>query len=127
MFVLLYPDELLSCIFVHWLGLKEVVRLDSAMCSSNHREEYLSLLRKKITFSTMLIDKMTELNFVILHQLRSNAISVDIDEIEPLLFVSNRISTWISNISESLHRLTLRQMPEHFTESGTVTPCTGCP
>ena len=71
MFLLSFPDELLSCILANWLDLKDVVRMDSALCSGRLRKDFLSLLSDKCTFQTIVVDNIISINYV-----RSNDISI---------------------------------------------------
>ena len=42
----LLPEDVLCTLFVHWLNLKDVVKVDTATCQRNVREHFLAVLTK---------------------------------------------------------------------------------
>ena len=112
-------------IMTRWLTFKEVVRLDSALCSSHHRELYQKIIEEDYcVFKNF--EKQSYFQSVWIIGRRINASSIDI----PKRIASEKLSKFFELRGRHLHRVDISNLTDYMPPSDTtdsilslLTPC----
>lgn len=75
--VLILPCYMQVCLIQEWLDVESVARLDSSVCSTKHREEYLSALSKSSLY--FINPDAVTLNWISKRQVKIELILIDLN------------------------------------------------
>ena len=96
------PSELLIRIYTEWIGARNIFRVDSAMCSKQHRQDWLHYLKNICKFRSVELNELTRQAW--LSWLTSRCVRVS--ELVPDIYSARfkrKLERWLKHCGAEVH------------------------